>query len=325
MKQYKIGIVGAGGVTGLHFDGYKPYPERIKITALCDPNEALLHEKADKHGISARFTNLDDFLRKGDVDVVVVCTPSPIRKQVLFPIIEAGFPVFVEKPFSDSLQEAREITEKAKSFQVPISVNQNFRRHFPFELVGEKVKEGVIGKITTIVFTNLMYRQDVGWRTECERHALSVMGIHWFDGFRQVIGEEAEDVYCLMSSSNNVTCAGETDATVQVRFKNGTTVTYIQSFSSGVNKTEMTVIGEKGTLQVKGSDVERRNHEQNEPMSTWSHPVSREQATYEGLNQLLTAIDEGTIAANSAEDNLNTIALLDAAYVSAKERRIVSL
>ncbi|MCR8635518.1 Gfo/Idh/MocA family protein [Paenibacillus radicis (ex Xue et al. 2023)] len=325
MKKYKVGIVGAGGVTELHFVGYKEHPERIEITALCDPNPEALHAKADKYGVPQRFTDLQDFIQNSGIDVAVVCTPTSIRKQIVFPLLEAGLPVFVEKPFSDTLAEATEITEKAQQLGVPISINQNFRRHFPFELIKNKIAEGIIGKVTSILFTNLFFRQDVGWRLECERNALSVMGIHWFDGFRQILGSEAVSVVCQNRSSSAIHCVGETDATVQVVFENNAVATYVQSFSSTINRTEMIVIGETGTIVTLYNKVDLYRKGEKAPSETWDNQVSREVATYEGLNHLLTSLETGVEAPNSSRDNLNTISILDAAYVSANEQRIVQL
>ena len=325
MKKYKVGIVGAGGVTELHFVGYKENPERIEITALCDPNEEALHAKADTYGVPQRFTNLQDFIENSRIDVAVVCTPTSIRKQILFPLIEAGLPVFVEKPFSDTLEEAREITEKAKQHGVPVSVNQNFRRHFPFELLKGKIAEGLIGNVTSLLFTNLFFRQDSGWRLDCERHAMSVMGIHWFDGFRQILGSDAVSVVCQNRSSSAVHCKGETDATVQVVYENGAVATYVQSFSSAFNRGELIVIGETGTIVAGHTSASLYRKGEKAPSATWENHVSREVATYEGLNQLLVSIETGIEAPNSSRDNLKTVTVLDAAYVSANEQRIVYL
>lgn len=325
MKKYKVGIVGAGGVTDLHFVGYKDHPERVEIIALCDPNVETLQARADKYGVPQRFTELDDFIANSGIDVAVVCTPSPIRKQVLFPLIEAGLPVFVEKPFSDTLAEATEITEKARRNGVPVSINQNFRRHFPFELTKGIIAEGTIGKVTSILFSNLHFRQDGGWRVNCDRHALSVMGIHWFDGFRLILGAEAKSIVCQNRSSSAIDCAGETDSTVQIVFDNDAVVTYVQSFSSTFNKAEMIIIGETGTLVTGHDKVDLFRKGDKAPLLTWENKISRETATYEGLNQLLDSLETGEEAANSSLDNLRTITMLDAAYVSAKEQRIVTL
>ncbi|WP_274648578.1 Gfo/Idh/MocA family protein [Paenibacillus humicola] len=325
MRKFKVGLIGAGGVTELHLEGYKAHPERVEVAAICDLNAEALTRKADQYGIPLRFSDLNDFIRESGVDAAVVCTPTSIRKQVVFPLLDARLPLFVEKPFSDTLSDAIDITEKAAGLKVPVSVNQNFRRHFTFDVVKGIVAEGQIGKVTQIIFNNLFFRQDTGWRLQCERHALSVMGIHWFDGFRQILGSEAVSVTSLMSSSSAVECAGETDATVQVAFENGAFATYVQSFSSAHPRTEMIVIGETGTLVCGHRSVELFRKGQKAPERTWSNDISREIATFEGLNHLLTSLETGAEAPNSARDNLKTVAILDAAYRSAEEKRTVTL
>ena len=325
MKTYKVGIVGAGGVSELHLEGYKEHPERVQVTALCDLNPEMLTMRADKYGIADRYSSLDDFIANSGVDVAVVCTPSPLRKKIIEPLLAAGLPVFVEKPFSDTLAEAEEIVALSEQHARPVSVNQNFRQHFPFEVTREVVAEGTIGKVTSVLFTNLFFRQDSGWRVDCERHALSVMGIHWFDGVRLLLGSQAVSVHGHNRSSAAVDCKGETDATVQVTFANDTVMTYVQSFSSVFNRTEMIVIGEEGTLHVEHSTVNLLKRGEQNPVQSWKNDISRETATYGGLNQLLTALETGEPAPNSAQDNLQTIKMLDAAYVSASEGRIVQL
>ena len=64
---------------------------------------------------------------------------------------------------------------------------------------------------------------------------------------------------------------------------------------------------------------------QQAPETAWSNDVSRETATYEGLNHLLTSLETGIEAPNSARDNLKTVAILDAAYRSAQQRRTITL
>ncbi len=332
MKTYKIGFVGAGNVTRMHLKGYANHRDRVEVVAICDPNPDTVRARADEFGIPGRYTHLEDMIQGGGIDAVVVCTPSPIRKSVLFPLIEAGIPVFVEKPFSDTLAEATEIAEKAKLHNVPVCVNQNFRRGHRFEFIRNLVKDNTIGKVEGIHFSSLHFRQDVGWRLQCERHAMSVMAIHWFDGFRRIADSEAASVFCQLYSSGAIDCLGETDSTVQIAFENGIKVTFSQSFSSPFPRDEIIVFGDKGVLVSKSNVIELYRADPSgkmnwnpSPVQTWNDSTSSEEATYDGLNQLLQWIETGVPAANSAEDNLKTVALLDAAYVSANERRVVEL
>lgn len=332
MKTFKIGFVGAGHVTKMHLKGYSNHKDRVEVVAICDPNAEMVNERADEFDIPGRYSDVNEMISEGGIDVAIVCTPSPIRKNVLFPLIEAGIPVFVEKPFSDTLAEAQEIAEKANWHQVPVSVNQNFRRHHKFDFLRALVKENTIGKVEGIHFTSLFYRQDVGWRLQCERHAMSVMAIHWFDGLRRIADAEATSVFCQSYSSNAVNCLGETDATVQLQFENGIQVTFSQSFSSPFIKSDLIVFGDKGVLVTKSDTIELYQADPSgnanwnpSPVQTWNYSMGIEEATFDGLNQLLTWIETGEPASNSAEDNLKTVELLDAAYLSAKERRIVGL
>jgi predicted dehydrogenase len=327
-KVYRVGVVGAGHVTKMHLDGLMKQKDRVVLSAICDPNTEILKERADAYEIEQRFTDLKDLIAESNVDIAVVCTPSTIRKEVLFPLIEAGIPVFCEKPFSETLAEAKEITSKAKEHGVPISINQNFRKHFSFDFVKNLINEYEIGSVSSVRFHDFYFRQDQGWRTKCERNSLSVMGVHWLDGFRWILGSEAKSLVCQTYSSPAIDCAGDTDSSVQILFQNGVTVTYSQSLSSAYRSTELVVVGETGTLVSDYTTVSLYRSGSKEPVKTWEFPTGgqdlKPDSAYEGLNQLIVSLETNENALNSAEDNLRTISLLEASYLSAKEQRIVS-
>src|SRR5690606_24941578 len=89
-KVFKVGLVGAGGVTQLYLDGHKKHSEHDEVVAICDPNDEVLNIRADEYGSKHRLTDLQDFIENSHVDVAVVCPPTSVRKEVLCPIIEAG-------------------------------------------------------------------------------------------------------------------------------------------------------------------------------------------------------------------------------------------
>lgn len=326
-KIYRVGIVGAGHVTKMHLDGLKKNQDKVDVVAICDLNPETLSERADAYDIEKRFTSLNDFIAEANVDVAVVCTPSSIRKEVLFPLIEAGIPIFCEKPFCETLEEAEEITEKAKKHGVPVSIDQNFRTHFSFDFVKKLISENEIGSVSSVRFHDYYFRQDQGWRTGRERNAMSVMGIHWFDGFRWILGSEAKSLVCQTYSSPAIECVGDTDSTVQILFQNGVAVTYNQSLSSAYRSTELVVVGETGTLVSDYNNVSLYRRGSKEPVTTWKFPTGGQElkpdSAFEGLRQLIESLETNVTATNSSEDNLKTISLLEASYQSAKEQRIM--
>lgn len=160
----------------------------------------------------------------------------------------AGKHILTEKPLADTYADASRLVTACAKAGVTLAVNQNFRDHYAFGIAAELIAAGEIGSVLGVSQRDLMFRQDRGWRTQMERHALSVMGVHWFDGFRQLIDGAATRVSARTYSSPAIDCAGETDAFVQIDF-GPVPVSYVQSFSSRVSATETIVFGDQGTLR----------------------------------------------------------------------------
>jgi predicted dehydrogenase len=329
MKQVKIAIIGCGNVSRMHFAAYSDHPERIRIAAACDPVPELLDEVRQAYGVTETFTSLDELLAKADFEVSVVCTPTPVRRAVVGQLAAAGKHIFVEKPFADTFDEAQEMVRLCDAAGVKLGVNQNFRYHYPFDIAREQIAEGAIGPVVQVIHQHLSVRQDRGWRTTTQRHAFSVMGVHWFDGLRWMLQDQATSVTCEQRHSAAIDCVGETDVSAQVVFAGGAMATVLESFSCPVRRAETIVIGEEGSLLLNYAGATLFNvSEPNVPKGEWASPFPGEEkpgATFKGLDTLLTAIEDGTEPVNSGRDNLETIALLDAAYRSAELHRPIPM
>lgn len=324
MKQFNIALIGCGNNAHMHLEAYQSHTDRVRLVAACDPVADHLHTMCQKYGIERGFFSLEEMIAQAEWDVGVVCTPTHIRTQVVDTLAAAGKHVFVEKPFADSFEDAQHMVKSCQQADVQLAVNQNFRDHYPFELARELVAQGEIGPVVSIVHQELMFRQDHGWRTQLQRHALAVMGVHWFDGFRRILDDDAASLFCATRSSAAIDSVGETEATVSITFKQGTLVSYTESFSSPLNRTETVVLGETGALVLTYDNTRLFDlHDRNTPRKQWDNPyrgANKAEATFLGINRLLTAVEQGSEPANSGQDNLKTIALLDAAYRSAEER-----
>jgi predicted dehydrogenase len=328
-RPFAVALVGCGGVAAMHLEGYARHPERVQVVAACDVDAGRAVATAGRWGIPATFTSLAAMLDRAEWEVAVVCTPTPVREAVVSELAAAGKHLFVEKPLADSLDEARRIVAACERAGAHLAVDQNFRYHYPFDLAREWVGVGRLGKVVGISHHDLFFRQDRGWRTGCSRYALSVMGIHWLDGFRWALQSEARSIMCRTHSSPAIQCEGETDAFLQIAFANGATAAYVQSFSAPVARTETLILGEEGMLALDyhGAAFYRREADPL-PVDSRARPdagVDKPEATYRSLDHLLASIETGQAPSNSGRDNLRSIALLDAAYRSAAEGRPVVL
>jgi D-apiose dehydrogenase len=327
MRQFKIAMIGCGGVSQMHFDGYVTHPDRLEIVAACDLDPNRVQQAQQKYGFAQAFTSLEEMIEGADWEVGVVCTPTPVRLQVVKTLAAAGKHILVEKPFADTYEEAAEMVQICDEAGVTLAVDQNFRYHFPYRHARQLVEEGAIGKVINLIHQDLMFRQDQGWRTQTKRHAMSVMGVHWFDGFRLIVQDEPESIFCITQSSPAIDCAGETEAFTQLRFRNGVIVSYVESFSTPRRRAETVVVGEQGSLVLDYDGISLYTKEnRNVAKQTWENPyrgAAKPESAFACLNELLTALEEEREPSNSGHDNLKTIELLDAAYRSADEGRPV--
>ena len=325
MKRYNIALIGCGTVSRMHMDGYIKHPERVQMVAACDPVQENRISAQQNYDISDSFESVDRMINGAEWEIGVVCTPTPIRKEVIRKLASAKKHIFVEKPLADTYEEAEEIVRICDEHEVQLAVNQNFRYHYAFGIARQQIMSGKIGLVIQVLQTDLYFRQDRGWRIQCERHALSVMGIHWFDGLRWILQDEPVSIQCRTFSSPAIDCIGETDAQVFLTFKNGVSATIVQSFSSRIAHTETIIIGETGTLWLTYDKARLINDGQ--LSYEWTNPHAgdgKPESAYLGLDQLLIALDTNQEPTNSGHDNLKTVRMLDLAYQSADTRSTIT-
>jgi predicted dehydrogenase len=230
------------------------------------------------------------------------------------------------------MTEARELVRTARDAGVLLAVDQNFRDHYAFGLGRDAIAAGRIGRVLGIDQSELMWREVVGWRAEARHHALAVMGVHWFDGFRQLIAAQpdaadradADWIVARTFTHPAMATAGETDAFIQVHF-GGIPVNYTQSFASRVERVETVVLGEAGTLRLTYEALELHTADGVERIANPCAGDGKPISAYRSLERLLDAIESGGEPGNSGEDNLKTLSLLFAAYESARTGEPVAL
>jgi predicted dehydrogenase len=313
----------------MHLDGCARRTDRVQVVAACDPDPVRLAQTQQKYDIVNGFESLEAMIAGASWDVAVLCTPTSVRQPVLAQLAAAGKHVLVEKPLASSLEEGTRMVEACQAAGVQLAVDQNFRFHFPFSVAREQIASGLLGHVTAIHLQHLCFRQDVGWRTREKRHTLEIMGVHWLDGFRWILNSNAKSVSAQMRHSAAIDCVGETDLSVQVAFENGTLAYYADSFSSRLSRCEALIIGERGTMRLDYNGATFFDGSSDSlPAQRWDNPFAgsgKPDSAFACLDQLLTAVEQGVTPDNSGQDNLKTLALMEAAYLSAESGETVKL
>ena len=105
-----IAVAGAGAFGNKHLDGLASI-EGAEVVAVVDPVESSARKVAEARGIPHVATDLDDVLCRGDVDAVILATPTPMHARQAIACLEAGKHVEVEIPLCDNLADGRAVAE----------------------------------------------------------------------------------------------------------------------------------------------------------------------------------------------------------------------
>lgn len=120
---HKIGIVGAGGVGGIHA-AILAKDSRIGAQNFFDVEPARAQAAAARFGGHPART-IDELLEKSDA--VFVCTPNTTHEDVAMQVMQAGKHVFCEKPFALNLASAARLRDRAARSGVLYQVGHNRR------------------------------------------------------------------------------------------------------------------------------------------------------------------------------------------------------
>ena len=111
MDQVKIGVIGTGRMGQSHCRIYSNL-RHAKFVGVCDVNADLGKEVARKHEVSY-FRDVDSLLE--NVDAVSICTPTPQHFEFAMRCLDRNVHVLVEKPFTETLEQAQALKEAAEA------------------------------------------------------------------------------------------------------------------------------------------------------------------------------------------------------------------
>ncbi len=131
-----------------------------KITVKTIYARTLRDEWARWEGVN--YTdNLNDLLGDPEIDVVVVTTPSQVHYTAAKQVLEAGKNLVLEKPFTQSVEETRELFELAREKGVMIQGYQNRRFDSDFLTTQAVIESGKLGELVEVEMHYDYYRPEV--------------------------------------------------------------------------------------------------------------------------------------------------------------------
>lgn len=143
-------------------------------------------ESKDKYPNVRIVRTIDELVSDPEIDLVVVTTPNDTHFEYAAKALEAGKHVVLEKPFTNTIEEARELIGIAKKSGKVLSVYQNRRYVSDFLTIQDLLKKNVLGDVHEYSCNFDRYRPEPranAWREEPKRGSgiLYDLGSHLID------------------------------------------------------------------------------------------------------------------------------------------------
>jgi predicted dehydrogenase len=337
---WRGGMIGAGAWSEIQLNAWAGV-RNAEIVALCDRHPDRRDPVVERFGIAHAFDDFETMLDEADLDFVDVCTRPYSHASLTKLAAERGHPVLCQKPFCESIEEAREVIEYCDQAGVRLMINENFRWQAWHRKIKELLDSGQVGK-PFIARTHRRLRVSLpefdhrqGYMKDMPRWAVYEVGVHYLDVFRFLFGDP-ETVYCrLHQISPHV--KGEDVQLIAVGYQDLTCLVN-QSFASvpvpRIDRPDpcpdawkiahgLQIDGTEGTLVLRAdrtlhlyTDTEHRE---------WSFPEDTfAQSRAAAQQHFIDCLESGAPFETGGPETLKTMALVYAAYLSAKENRVVS-
>ncbi|HLY83207.1 MAG TPA: Gfo/Idh/MocA family oxidoreductase [Acidimicrobiales bacterium] len=150
MEPLRWGVIGTGGIAAT-LTADLNLTNSGRVVAVGSRHQASADRFADEFGIPRRHASYEALVTDPDVDVVYVATPHPMHHANALLALEAGRPVLVEKAFTMTAAEARDLVATARSKRLFL-MEAMWTRFLPQTAeIRRLVADGSLGEIVTVI------------------------------------------------------------------------------------------------------------------------------------------------------------------------------
>lgn len=125
------------------------------------------------------YDTIDELIADENIDLIIINTPNYTHYEYAKKCLEAGKHILVEKPFTTTVAQAKELFDLAKLVGKKALVYQNRRFDSGFKLTKEIIESGKLGKLTEVYFRFDRYRSEIGPKTFKEDPAFEASGLQY--------------------------------------------------------------------------------------------------------------------------------------------------
>jgi myo-inositol 2-dehydrogenase/D-chiro-inositol 1-dehydrogenase len=220
-SKLRVGLLGAGRLGRIHGGNMAAHPDAL-LVAVADASFEAASDLARATG--AVVQDVDAVLGSGEVDAIVICTPTDMHADLIERGARAGKAIFCEKPISLNSERTRACLEIAEETGARLMIGFNRRFDPSFAALRQRIRDGDIGKVEMVTILSRDPAPPPADYLARSGGLFRDMMIHDFDMARFLLGEELVEVHavasCLVDPA--VRAAGDVDtAAVMMKTASG--------------------------------------------------------------------------------------------------------
>ncbi|MFI8092457.1 Gfo/Idh/MocA family oxidoreductase [Streptomyces sp. NPDC086080] len=208
----RIGILGLGRIGAFHAETLSGLGA-VESLVVSDPFTDAAKAAAERFG--AEVADSPDALLAAGVDGVVVAAATDAHPALILACVEAGVPVFCEKPVARTMAEGVEVLKAVAGRDVPVQIGFNRRFDAGFAAARSAVRGGELGALHTVRSTTLDPAPPPAAYIAASGGIFRDCSVHDFDIIRWVTGREVTEVYAAGGNrgAGYIKEAGDADTT----------------------------------------------------------------------------------------------------------------
>ena len=219
--RLRIAVIGAGGWGFQHARVFSARPD-TELCAIVGRTPERVQARAGAFNVNA-YTDIDQMLRQERPDLVSISLPNLEHFAPTLQVIQAGYPLLVEKPLVFDLDEARTLLDEAERRGLFFAINFNHRYARPVQLARAAVSDGRLGALTFAT-----WRFGGEGRSKHPHANLIETQCHGFDMLEYLCGP----IESVMAEMGDVTANGFSTLSLALRLGNGAVGSLVGSYDS---------------------------------------------------------------------------------------------
>lgn len=316
-----VAVIGAGNIAEVaHLPALHANPD-VELRWLVDTNERVASERAARWGVQAWAADYRRALADPAVDAVDICAPAGLHAQLAVEALAADKHVLLEKPLALSVEDALRVRAAARDSARTFMVAENWYFSTAVRRAEQLLRAGAVGEPCLLKTSH----ESGFWIPPADPDAgighVTSAGTHTLSAARRLLGE-LSSVYAV--SSQQTAASGpirELDTAVAAEFRPGLVGSFTFTGHSrhlGERRLLFTIFGDAGRLDfdvwsgevalatATGEVVERSRH----PSMGYAEEIAH----------FVACIRTGDAPIPGADDQVRTVATIDAIYRSLQSR-----